>query len=100
LLLRHFRRRELAWVTIPAIAAVFTLVAYLAGLGLHGGVYQDDVLEVLRAGPDGVVGATDFHGIYTPRRGDFAVQLATSTLGSTALSPFASTQTGQSASVS
>ncbi|HEX6349368.1 MAG TPA: hypothetical protein VF160_08260 [Candidatus Dormibacteraeota bacterium] len=84
--LKGMRRRELMWVTVPAVAIAFTATAYLAGLGQRGVNFLDSEVQVVKVAPDGALEVQAYHGIFTPRRGDFTVTVAPNTMASTALS--------------
>ena len=84
--LKGMRRRELMWVTVPAVAIAFTATAYLAGLGQRGVSFLDSEVQVVRVAPDGALQVQAYHGIFTPRRGDFTVTLPANTIASTAFS--------------
>lgn len=76
LVLRRFKRRELAWFTIPAIALFFSGLAYATGFRLRGGqvvVYETSVIHV-RAGAD-VAAVDSFVGLFSPRRTIYQVSL-------------------------
>lgn len=88
LLLRGLRRRELMWVTVPLVALIATAGAYGAGVVAHGSDYVVNELQLLRLSPDGSGDATIYDAIYSPRRGDLAVQLPGGSLASTAFSPY------------
>jgi hypothetical protein len=74
LVLRRLKRRELAWVTIPALVVVFSGCAYLAGYQLRGGQASLHRLSVVQVWPD-----TDFArvegvvGLFSPRRSNYAL---------------------------
>jgi len=84
--LKGMRRRELMWITVPAVSIAFTGTAYLAGLGQHGVNFLDSEVQVVRVAPDGALEVQAYHGIFTPRRGDFTVTVPANTMASTALS--------------
>jgi hypothetical protein len=68
------------------VAVAFTATAYLAGLGQRGVNFLDSEVQVLRVAPDGAVQVQAYHGIFTPRRGDFTVTLPPNTMATTAFS--------------
>lgn len=72
--LRSINRGERAWLTIPAIIAVFTITAYLMGLQFKGNsvlVNQMAVVTGLAGNETGQVEAAV--GVYSPRRGSYDV---------------------------
>ncbi|MBL8056627.1 MAG: hypothetical protein JNK29_08010 [Anaerolineales bacterium] len=77
LALRFLKRRELAWITIPATVLAFSLAAYLAGYGLAGvqpTLHQLAIVQVWpaadRARLDQVV------GLFSPRRAVYELGFA------------------------
>ena len=84
-ILRRMRRRELMWVTVPLVAAVFTAGSYGAGILVHGRDYYVNEIQVLRVAPGGAVAVTSYDAVFSPRRGDVGVQLPASSLASTYL---------------
>ncbi len=84
-ILRRIRRRELMWVTVPLIAAVFTAGSYGAGILVHGRDYYVNEIQVLRVTPGGAVDVASYDAVFSPSRGDIMVQLPASTLASTYL---------------
>ena len=84
-ILRRLRRRELMWVTVPLIAAVFTAGSYGAGILVHGRDYYVNEIQVLRVAPGGAVDVASYDAVFSPSRGDLAVQLPAATLASTYL---------------
>ncbi len=86
IVVRSFRRGELAWITVPALALLFTAAAYVAGTVARGATYFDNGVQVLRVAPDGAVEVHGYHAVYPPHRGDFRLSLPSNTLASTVLS--------------
>mgnify|MGYP000176875856 CR=1 FL=1 len=75
--LRLIKRRELAWVTIPVIVAVFSLVAYLAGYGLAGNQPTLHRLAIVQAWPGAEQARVDqVVGLFSPRRTSYDLQFA------------------------
>jgi hypothetical protein len=69
LVLRRLKRRELAWVTIPALVLVFSLGAYLAGYQLRGGQASLHRLAVVQVWPDAPYARVEgVAGLFSPRR--------------------------------
>jgi hypothetical protein len=85
LALRSIGKRGLMWFTTPAMALLFSAGAYAVGFGSRGSDYQDNEVQLLRVAPDGAVESQSFHGLYSPRRGDYTVRVPSDTLASTAL---------------
>jgi len=82
---RAIGRRELMWATVPLIAVVFTAGTYATGLIRHGSDYVVTEVSVLRVAPDGAVDTVSYDGLFSPRRGDVSVQLASDVLASTSI---------------
>lgn len=76
LALRRLRRRELAWITIPALALLFTAGAYLAGALFRGRQPILNRLAVVQAWEG--AGQAQVHGLvglYSPRRARYDLQV-------------------------
>lgn len=72
--LKRLGKRELAWLTTPAIVVVFTLVAYVMGLAMRGGdvvVYSASVVEARDGSPLGVT--SGYFGIFSPRKTRYGI---------------------------
>lgn len=74
LILRRLNRRELAWITIPVLIVVFSVLAYTVGFNLRGNVATINRLTVARlwAGSD----EAEVHsliGIHSPRRSTYDI---------------------------
>jgi hypothetical protein len=81
-LLHRLDRRELAWVTTPAIVVVFTLGAYAIGYGMRGGTIVLNRLAIIEAHG----GATAAHGmgylgLFSPARTTYEIALDPSAEG-------------------
>ena len=67
MVLRRLDRQELAWVTTPAIVAVFTLLTYGVGFTLRGGQVLVSVLTVIETGVEvSEAPARRLVGIFSP----------------------------------
>lgn len=74
LVLKQFNRRELAWITIPVLIVVFSVLAYQVGFNLRGNtptVNRLSVVEVWPGEDDAQVSA--LVGIQSPRRSDYDI---------------------------
>ncbi len=76
LVLRRLDRREWAWLTMPVLVVVFTVVAYGFGALLRG----NDVIVNEVAIVHGAAGATDgtgqiYLGVFSPSRGKYQLQV-------------------------
>ena len=75
LVLRQLKRRELAWVTVPALVVVFSAGAYLAGYQLRGGQATLHRLAVVQVWPESATARVDgLVGVFSPRRAEYDVQ--------------------------
>jgi hypothetical protein len=73
-ILRRLKRREMAWLTVPATIFVFSAAAYLTGFQLKGNEVVLNQMSIVygRAGSD----AARVHslvGVYSPRRANYDV---------------------------
>jgi len=82
---RSVRKGELMWVTVPALALLFTGAAYLSGTATRGSTYFDNDVQILRVAPGGAIEAHGYHAVYPPHRGDFNLNLPANTLATTIL---------------
>jgi hypothetical protein len=75
--LRRLDRRELAWITMPALVLVFAVAAYGIGVGLRGTDVIVNELGIVRgaAGSDRGVGQY-YVGVFSPARGTYDVAVA------------------------
>jgi hypothetical protein len=83
LFLKRIKRRELTWVTIPALVALFTGVTYVAGFQLKGNetVINQMSLVYGRLDEDGEAAwMQSLLGLYSPRRRVYDLSLPADTL--------------------
>ena len=76
LVLRRLDRRELAWVTIPALTIIFALGIYAFGASTKGRSITVNSVSIVRIAPEARAAEVQaFYGIFTPSRGtrDFSV---------------------------
>lgn len=81
LVLRRLNRRELAWVTIPLLIVVFSVLAYTVGFNLRGNIATVNRLTVARVWPDS--DEAEVHsliGVHSPRRADYDIAAEPGTL--------------------
>lgn len=76
LILRRLDRREWAWVTMPALIALFAVGAYAFGATLRGSDVLVNEVAIVR----GATGTTDgaaqvYVGIFSPSRGTYQVRM-------------------------
>ena len=75
LILKRLNRRELAWLTIPATVAVFSLGAYLFGYQLRGSTATLHRLAVVQVWPDSDQAQVDaVIGLLSPRRSTYSLE--------------------------
>lgn len=75
-LLRRLKRRELAWLTIPAAVILFTAITYIAGFGLRGTrptLHRLTVAQVWENSDRAQV--ETLIGIFSPRRAEYDLQV-------------------------
>ena len=74
--LKRWDRRELAWVTTPAIVIAFTLGAYAVGYGMRGGDIVLNRLAVIQAAPEaGLARGRGYVGLFSPGRTSYELLL-------------------------
>jgi hypothetical protein len=77
LVLKRLRRRELAWVTIPALVVVFSGATYLTGYQLRGSQATLHRLAIVQVWPDSEWARVDqLVGVFSPRRADYDLEFA------------------------
>jgi hypothetical protein len=73
-ILRRFKRRELAWVTVPALVVVFSAGAYFTGYQVRGGEASLHRLAVVQVWPNADQARVDgLVGVFSPRRTQYDV---------------------------
>ena len=76
LVLRRRDRREWAWLTMPAITAVFAVIAYGFGVAGRGSSVVVNELAVVRGATGSNLGIAQVHvGVYSPSRATFNVSV-------------------------
>lgn len=80
-ILKRMKRRELAWLTIPAVILLFTIVGYATGFRARGSDTLLRQLSVVQQ-PNGSTSAreTAFLGLYSPARDKFTLKFSGDTL--------------------
>ncbi len=72
--LRRLKRRELGWVTVPALVLVFSAGAYFTGYQLRGGQASLHRLAVVQVWPNTDKARVDgLVGVFSPRRAEYDV---------------------------
>lgn len=97
LFLKRLGRRELGWITIPALILTFSALAYLTGFRLRGSELIFNRLSLVY----GAAGAEEAHartlvGLYSPRRDTYDLTLSPGVL----IRPLATDNTGGLSTVS
>jgi hypothetical protein len=85
IILRRLRRVDLAWLTIPALVALFVLTTYSASFLIRG--INPQLLQVaVVQGFEGVeqAQATSFLGVFSPRRSTYTLTMPPETMVSSA----------------
>jgi hypothetical protein len=92
LVLKRLDRRELAWVTMPSLVLVFSVVSYGLGVSLHGTDTIVNELSIVRgtAGTD-AGRAQVYFGVFSPTRRSFDVGIGGPALVTSPLSEFQQT---------
>ncbi|HET9457152.1 MAG TPA: hypothetical protein VFO78_07410 [Candidatus Limnocylindrales bacterium] len=76
LVLRHLDRREWAWITMPALIAIFAVGAYAFGSALRGSDVIVNEVAIVRGAPDTTEGAAQAYlGVFSPARGTYQLAL-------------------------
>jgi hypothetical protein len=74
--LRRLKRRELAWVTVPALVALFTAVAYITGFQIRGTQVILHRLSVIETWPGSdTARVRSLLGVWSPNRRSYDIQL-------------------------
>lgn len=75
-ILRRFKRRELAWITIPAIVLLFASITYIASFGLRGTRATLHRLTVAQVWENSDWAQVEsLVGIFSPRRAEYDLQV-------------------------
>lgn len=76
LVLRHFDKREWAWVTMPALIVAFAIGAYGFGSLLRGSDIIVNEVAIVRGAPGATEGlAQSYLGVFSPSRGSYQVRV-------------------------
>jgi hypothetical protein len=76
LVLRHFDKREWAWVTMPALIVAFAIGAYGFGSLLRGSDIIVNEVAIVRGAPGTTEGlAQAYLGVFSPTRGSYQVRV-------------------------
>jgi hypothetical protein len=87
LVLRHFDKREWAWVTMPALIVAFAVGAYGFGTVLRGSDVIINEVAIVRGAPGATEGlAQAYYGVFSPTRRTYQVRVPGGALLSTPVS--------------
>jgi len=76
LVLKRIDRREWAWVTMPALIAVFAAGAYAYGSALRGSDMIVNEVAIVRGAPGATEGSAQVYlGVFSPTRGTYQLAL-------------------------
>ncbi len=76
LILKKFNRREWAWLTIPLMILLFSVLAYRVGFNLRGNVATINRLTVVQVWPESDrAQVNSLIGVQSPRRATYNVEL-------------------------
>ena len=75
LVLRRLKRRELAWVTVPALVLLFSIVTYFIGFRTRGSTVLNEMSVVYGAIDGQQVRTQSIVGLYSPGRGRYSLSL-------------------------
>jgi len=87
LVLKRLDRRELAWITMPVLIAVFAVSAYGLGTALRGNDLIVNEVAIVRGAPGAAEGTAQVYlGIFSPSRATYQVQVPGGALLATPIS--------------
>src|SRR5262245_46314915 len=76
LVLKRLDKREWAWVTMPALIAIFAAGAYAYGSALRGSDVIVNEVAIVRGAPDATEGSAQVYlGVFSPTRGSYQVSM-------------------------
>jgi hypothetical protein len=76
LVLRRLGRRELAWLTMPALIGVFAVAAYVFGASLRGTDLLVNEVAIVRGAPGTDAGQGQVYlGVFSPGRGTYQLEI-------------------------
>ena len=82
LALRYLKRRELAWITIPVLVIVFSILSLMIGGITRGRTPQISQANIVQVWPDAKLARVDsLVSIYSPRRTTYQVDIPKLNLG-------------------
>lgn len=76
ILLRYYKRRELAWLSIPALVVLFSLLAFLLGNRSRGAQPLLNRLAIIQVWPGSDLARVDgLLGVFSPKRATYTLQV-------------------------
>lgn len=75
LFLRWRKRLHLAWMTIPALTALFAGAAFGIGYGMRGNDLVLNKIAIVETRADGAASVTSYMGLFSPRQQSYAVDV-------------------------
>lgn len=76
LVLRRLDRRELAWITMPALIGIFAVSAYWFGTALRGTDLIVNEVAIVRGAPGATEGTAQVYlGVFSPTRATYQVEV-------------------------
>ncbi|MBX3000901.1 MAG: hypothetical protein KF893_20430 [Caldilineaceae bacterium] len=75
LLLRHWRRLHLAWITIPALTLLFSAGAFGIGYALRGNDLILNKIALITPNDDGPAEVLSFMGIFSPAQQSYDIEV-------------------------
>lgn len=73
--LRWRKRLQWAWVTIPALTAIFTAGAFLIGYSLRGNDLIVNKIALVELGPDGNASVNSYMGLFSPQNTSYEINI-------------------------
>ncbi len=83
LILRRIRRLHLAWVTMPAITAIFSVGTFGMGYAMRGNDLVLNKIALVQVGAEGDANVTSYMGLFSPRQQAYEITVE----GESLLSP-------------
>lgn len=79
--LRFFDKRELAWVTVPIIVVVFSVMSYAAALNIKGRVVRTRQINIVQGTAGGGLARADtLFWLFSPRKTSYSLNSSNATM--------------------
>jgi hypothetical protein len=76
ILLRHYKQRELAWISIPVLVILFSSLAFILGRELRGGRAVLNRMAVVQVWPEAKTAQVyGLVGVFSPNRGTYNLEI-------------------------